>query len=253
MNVFRFDIEIVRKDREKPVKTLIIDKYKDVSDGAAEHIINLKAKWNAKPVNVKSLYLENDLLVTGNREGTDYFIFDKSSEGIVNINRVTLEVLILSRSCSIDHALNTVIVDIKDTIKGGKLKVIKTNDILLFPFNVAQNDIYDPISHIIKAGFKRRSLWSKFELFRFVVILFLTILSYFLHIFGNFDENTLSVLFALRNAGLFFVLSDILIKFPIFFDKNHYVSIENLSDFIQHYPEDPYSGSEKENMQDPTE
>ena len=278
MNVIQLFISISKNKTSEDTKYLIESAFQNSSSSIETYKNDIISLWNNQSDQISALYDSKDIVAYQEIDKIKYFIFDASQTKLHNKNSISLDLLILSAVDSIDYSVNAVISDIKQTLdipqylRYGinrihewlyglyillpniestkpflKLKVVKKANAFLFSYNASQSDIYDP-SHKIKVVFKSRSLnkWEKMRVGGFFVLFLFCIIFY---VFGNQEgivsEDLLTGLFISTFA---FLLSEIPIKIlpsyniPLINNKLS-ISVENLSDSIQHYNEPckPYS------------
>ena len=257
MYVFHFFIEVFSK-KTKNIKDTFIKKYVDNSSNPQKFIDKSKDNWNEQKSILRSLFVDDDLVVTGTRQGVNYYIFDTNQTDWGSKNNITFEILVIS-NIEIDDSINIIIKDIKEIFnegkkirKNGKIKVLKNNKLYIFPFNVASGDIYDP-THKIQAGFEKRklSLWEKIRILLFSGLAFVTGSLGFLNIGSSQDIIIYTSIFA---SVLVFILSELLIKILPYIDTKLHVTIDNLSDFIQpNIRDDLYSNDRGPGLENPPE
>ena len=162
MNIIKIFIEIERKRGNEPIKFQIIEDFKRNSSNPERYINECQSKWESQKNNLKSLYSVTDLVVSQNRESVNYYIFDPSQVGSSDAIRKTFEVLIVADVDNIDYSFNLVISDIKKNLKNKKVRILKENNVFLYPYNTSEYDIYTP-TRIIKASFRQKNIWTNYN------------------------------------------------------------------------------------------
>ena len=254
MNVIKICIEVRNKDQKAPpVKRGVITAFSEKARSSlASFQEDCKNNWRSQKINLKSLYPLENLVVCRNRAGIVYFLFDPTLIGGTDADIKTFEVLIIADS-GIDYAVNTVASDIMLVLAKNKVSLLKENNVLLYPYDITQADIYDPNNRIIQATYRHKIICSKAELSRFIIILFLSILFSVLHRYGKFETDANAVFISLYCSGYFFLATELLIKLAPLLGKQVSISIENLSDFIRHNPRVPFAEANEGNLENPPE
>lgn len=277
MNVIQFFIRVSKNKTSDDIINLIYAAFRDSSSDSKNYHNDMLTVWDEQNSNLYSLYHSKDIVAYQEVSKIKYFIFDTSQTGSHNKNDITLDLLILSSVDSINFSVNTVIDNIKQTLgiyqnfKGLivkiyklfhdvvtffnknptklflKLKVSKEANAFLFSYNTSQADIYDA-THKIKVVFKNKSL-NIWEILRDCIFLIIALISVALYVYGESynisDDSGLFIGFFV--SSLAFLISEIpkifsSLNIPLT-NKKLSISLENLSDSIQHHNEpcSPYT------------
>jgi hypothetical protein len=246
VNVIKIEIEAIRKDKRTEIKDQIISSYKGDRDQNT-FSNQCQAKWNKNRSNLKSLYINDQLIIYENTAGIDYYLFYKDNKTVDNPHKLLLDLLIVSEVDNIDFSVKKTIKHVKKTLKGINIEILKNSDVLLYPYSTPQNDIYDPTSFIIKASFKHKI--NILNLIKYIIILLISFVLIVIHFTQKLDYFIDGVILAIAGYGVAtFIIDNIL----IYFSNRYSLCISDLSNFVKPTPQPFVDDNDKTTLQTPT-
>jgi hypothetical protein len=223
VNVIQVVVQISRKERDKNIIDQIISKYKGVKSPAI-FLRDCRAKWDNYNEKLNALYDSELLIAHGNIMDIDYFLFEKNA---ISQEKISLNIIIVAHIDKIDLAVKTVVKEIKKILQHLKVKVLRDSDVILFPYNEYQKDIYDPSSYVIKAGFAERK-FDVLNKYKYSLIFCISLVFYFLYMINKFDAITNNIFLSLATYGIVTVAIDSIL---LLISKNYSIIISDLSHF----------------------
>jgi hypothetical protein len=267
MNVIRFDIEIsfvaTAKERlhhflhkrpwlswirlknalpsRPPIKDFICKQFEQNSSNSDKYKVDIQNKWDGlQSSKMKSLYSKQYILGALNVSNIECFVFH--SDNISIRDKITLEVVVLSRNENIDHSVSVVFEEIERQLSGCDVKALVDNFVFLFPYDRKGKDIWDA-EYRIRANFARSTLTPQ-EVWRAAILAGVIILLATLQYFGDFSSTTISVFIAIYCSCSIFLLTEVFLKYgwPHFVrGRVLSVAINNLSTVVDDPPMVPYA------------